>query len=694
MKMRRHLIESLLRYGRTKRAVAAAVVTVAAFVGVLLPAADRAGAALPSAQSAAFFDSEPGEALGLGREINFPTVTYDGLRNGYPTFTVANGTDSFSVWFANATGAGPLTPGNYENAQRFDVRAAGHPGLDVFRDTRGCSTLDGRFVVDDATYTVGGDVQTFSARFEAHCEGEVPALFGAISYNSTADYRTRSITPGSITFNTAGTTAATKTVTITNNGPSTLTPTGFAISGPNAAQFAISANTCTATLSSGSACAVTVRYTPGTSTAIHEDATLSFFDELAAQGTVGEAATVGTGRDIALVGNRSTLSISPASAAFGYQSVGDYTVPPTTFTVTNHGGAPVTISDIAIIGGNFFDWFGNTSCNSTVAPGASCAVTVYFAPTRLGTRHSELVVTDNAVGGSQRAALSGTGTEGYYLAGAAGEIGNFGYAGFYGDVSNVRLNAPIVSIAATGNGRGYWLLGKDGGIFSFGNARFFGSTGGIPLNKPVLGMARTRDGAGYWLVASDGGIFAFGDAQFYGSTGGIRLNKPVVGMATTPTGKGYWLVASDGGIFTFGDAHFYGSTGAVRLNKPIIGMATTPTGKGYWLLASDGGIFTFGDAGFFGSTGGVTLFQPIVGMAATPTGHGYWMVASDGGVFNFGDAPFDGSLGGRGITDAIGIATTSPPLTPFIATHAVGLTPIAGRALLTGPPSRPFAPRE
>ncbi len=171
-------------------------------------------------------------------------------------------------------------------------------------------------------------------------------------------------------------------------------------------------------------------------------------------------------------------------------------------------------------------------------------------------------------------------------------------------------------------------MASDGGIFTFGDAPFYGSTGAIRLNQPIVGMAATPDGRGYWLVASDGGIFTFGDAPFYGSTGAIHLNQPIVGMAATPDGRGYWLVASDGGIFTFGDAPFYGSTGAIHLNQPIVGMAATPDGKGYWLVASDGGIFTFGDAPFYGSTGAVRLDRPIVGMAATPDGKGYWLVAS------------------------------------------------------------------
>ena len=60
----------------------------------------------------------------------------------------------------------------------------------------------------------------------------------------------------------------------------------------------------------------------------------------------------------------------------------------------------------------------------------------------------------------------------------------------------------------------YWLVATDGGIFSFGGAGFYGSTGDIRLNQPIVGMAATADGLGYWLVASDGGIFSFGDAPF------------------------------------------------------------------------------------------------------------------------------------------------------------------------------------
>ncbi|HEV7864193.1 MAG TPA: hypothetical protein VGR20_15890 [Acidimicrobiia bacterium] len=217
-----------------------------------------------------------------------------------------------------------------------------------------------------------------------------------------------------------------------------------------------------------------------------------------------------------------------------------------------------------------------------------------------------------------------------------------------------NMAGPVLAPGALDAGAGgYWLVGGDGGIFSF-NSPFSGSTGAIKLNQPIVAMAADPDGKGDWFVASDGGIFAY-DAPFLGSTGNIKLNKPIVGMAATPTGRGYWLVASDGGIFGFGDAGFFGSTGSINLNKPIVGMAATPTGRGYWLVASDGGIFSFGDAGFFGSTGNIKLSQPIVGLASNGTGKGYWFVAADGGIFSFGDAPFLGSAVGSS-SPVVGIA--------------------------------------
>ncbi len=234
----------------------------------------------------------------------------------------------------------------------------------------------------------------------------------------------------------------------------------------------------------------------------------------------------------------------------------------------------------------------------------------------------------------------------YWLTGSDGGIFNYGGAGYFGSTGGQHLNAPVVGMAATRDGRGYWLVASDGGIFDYGDAPYLGSTGGQPLDAPIVAMAPTPDGAGYWLVAADGGIFNYGDAPYLGSMGGQHLDAPIAGLAATPDGAGYWLVAADGGIFDFGDAAFHGSMGGRHLNAPIVAMAADPATGGYWLVAADGGVFGF-DAPYLGSMGGQHLDAPIVGMTTTPDGAGYWFVAADGGIFDYGDAPFSGSMGGR-----------------------------------------------
>ena len=111
-------------------------------------------------------------------------------------------------------------------------------------------------------------------------------------------------------------------------------------------------------------------------------------------------------------------------------------------------------------------------------------------------------------------------------------------------VTDDLTDADVSSVDASLPG-GYYSLGEDGGIFAFGDAAFYGSTGNLKLNKPVVAMAAQPNGGGYRFVASDGGVFSYGNASFYGSMGGKPLNKPIVGMATTASGNGYWLVASD-----------------------------------------------------------------------------------------------------------------------------------------------------
>ena len=209
--------------------------------------------------------------------------------------------------------------------------------------------------------------------------------------------------------------------------------------------------------------------------------------------------------------------------------------------------------------------------------------------------------------------------QGYWMVDTRETVRHFGDAKPLGSVDASRLAADetVTSLSATPTGNGYWLFTTRGRALTFGDALFFGDMSRVNLNGPVLDSVPTTSGRGYFMVASDGGIFAFGDAAFAGSMGNRRLNAPVQSLVpdadADADGRGYWLVASDGGVFAF-DAPFRGSMGGAPLNKPITGMV--PYGNGYLMVAEDGGIFNFSDKPFAGSLGGNPPSRPIVAVAA------------------------------------------------------------------------------
>ena len=235
---------------------------------------------------------------------------------------------------------------------------------------------------------------------------------------------------------------------------------------------------------------------------------------------------------------------------------------------------------------------------------------------------------------------------GYWQVASDGGVFTFGSAQFYGSTGSIKLNKPVVGMAATPDGKGYWLVASDGGIFAYGDAQFHGSTGSMVLNKPIIGMIPTVDGGGYWLIASDGGVFAFGDAPFLGSTGGSAPPYPITAAAPGFLGGGYWMVDANGQVFNYGNAPAEGAPSSAPDAYTISGIAPTHDDHGYWLSSWNGNVADFGDAAHYGSMYGTNLNSPIVAITATRDGAGYWLQGSDGGIFSFGDAPFLGSMGG------------------------------------------------
>lgn len=151
-------------------------------------------AALGAAETSFSASSEPGDSVGAGRtyfltpetvefhtEIVFNNGVYFRLSKHTP---LGQFDDSWFLHFSAPNGA-RLSPGSFPNASRWPFQPFDHPGLDVTTHN-GCSQSSGSFTVHQASYAPTGELLSFWASFEQHCENAPPALRGEIRFNAVA----------------------------------------------------------------------------------------------------------------------------------------------------------------------------------------------------------------------------------------------------------------------------------------------------------------------------------------------------------------------------------------------------------------------------------------------------------------------------------------------------------------------------
>jgi len=176
-------------------------------------------------------------------------------------------------------------------------------------------------------------------------------------------------------------------ITVNNTGGNTATLQTPTVTG----DFAISANTCTATLAPSTGCTLSITFTPtasGTRTG-----TLSLTDSAGTQ----TAQLTGIGNSPA------TDTITPTSLTFPQQQLN--TASPTQqITITNAGDVPLTLLNATITTGDFTVV---NACGTSLAAHSTCALTVAFIPTATGTRTATLTFTDQVR--SQTVAITGIG---------------------------------------------------------------------------------------------------------------------------------------------------------------------------------------------------------------------------------------------------------------------------------------------
>lgn len=105
---------------------------------------------------------------------------------------------------------------------------------------------------------------------------------------------------------------------------------------------------------------------------------------------------------------QTTAGVSPTSLAFGNQDVAAKSSPQTA-TLINVSTAALAIHKISIIGSDSGDFHQANECGLSLAAGASCTITVTFAPKVGGALSASLNVAYQGVGSPQQVALSGTG---------------------------------------------------------------------------------------------------------------------------------------------------------------------------------------------------------------------------------------------------------------------------------------------
>jgi hypothetical protein len=143
----------------------------------------------------------PAPCLGVGNVLFFDGSGY--IFSGTQTVTVGTFSssqttaDNVALWitpsdpgqgawwdltFSSHQLGQPLATQVYEGAERAPFASPGHPGIDIGGDGRGCSSISGRFQIQELDWS-GTSLARFTATFEQFCEqSPTNVLRGCVHY--------------------------------------------------------------------------------------------------------------------------------------------------------------------------------------------------------------------------------------------------------------------------------------------------------------------------------------------------------------------------------------------------------------------------------------------------------------------------------------------------------------------------------
>jgi hypothetical protein len=225
-----------------------------------------------------------------------------------------------------------------------------------------------------------------------------------ISGTGTAPAAVADITPLALNFGSEvlNKSSGPQGVTIKNAGSLPLQITSIAITGANGAEFGVvaAATTCPSSdhsLAMGATCTVAANFTP-----------VSKGAKVAALSLTDNALSSPQQVSLSGIGVAPSVTLSATSLGFTNQTVGTASGPQSV-TLSNVGNGTLTIANLSIVGADGGDFVQINNCPPGLSAGASCVISVSFAPTAAGSRTAAVTIQDDAAGSPQAIALTGTG---------------------------------------------------------------------------------------------------------------------------------------------------------------------------------------------------------------------------------------------------------------------------------------------
>ena len=394
------------------------------------------------------------------------------------------------------------------------------------------------------------------------------------------------VNPTSIDFGTVsvGSSSPISSVGFTNNGTEDIPLSGITIDGPNASSFSESSfchNPVQTAGEGAGGCFTNVTFTPLASGTL--TATLTFHEN-----SIGGPHTVSlTGKGLP---QGAYTSLGVTSLTFDNQPV-TTTSDAKTVKLTNIGNAAMTGISFSLTAGSGNFTLDTSGCGTSLAIGASCTVSVRFAPSTTGVLTGTLSESDSSSTGNA-ISLTGTGTgiEAITLADAVHTV-------------SASLNSPYDAI---GDSFGNIYISD-----TAANKVYKIDSQGLQTTLPIIGlvspMGMAMDSSGALYVVSNGGNHQVSVIKYVSPSSQDAITflsaTSGAGVAVDSGGNVYLADPSGGSVWMCSSS----CTGAIQIN---VVPATLPTG-----IAIDASNNLYVSSGVGGS--GYVVERPGVSGAAT-----------------------------------------------------------------------------